>query len=154
MGSVMDEQERVIFRGAVSRMGELAAEGKLTDALRAAAGFPFNDEEFAVADDAGYFEAAGRYVPNLLNTFQQLMEYEGPTADDPGVLGAISTPVLVVHGADTKPFWIRSARHVADHAPNARIQQIPAAGHAAPLTHPEALAETLTEFFSPSRQLA
>lgn len=154
MGSVMDEQERVIFRGAVARMGELAAEGKLTDALRAAAGFPFNDEEFAVADDADYFEAAGRYVPNLLNVFQQLMEYEGPIADDPAVLGAISTPVLVVHGADTKPFWIRSARHVANHVPNARIKQIPAAGHAAPLTHPEALAETLTEFFSPSPQRA
>jgi pimeloyl-ACP methyl ester carboxylesterase len=154
MGSVMDEQERVIFRGAVARMGELAAEGKLTDALRAAAGFPFNDDEFAVADDAGYFEAAGRYVPNLLNVFQQLMEYEGPIADDPAVLGAISTPVLVVHGADTKPFWIRSARHVADHVTNARIKQIPGAGHAAPLTHPEALSETLTEFFSPSPQLA
>jgi pimeloyl-ACP methyl ester carboxylesterase len=154
MGSVMDEQERVAFGGAVARIGELAAEGRLTDAVRAAAGFPFNDEEIAVADDAGYFEAVGRYVPNLLNVFQQLREYEGPTADDPTVLGAISTPVLVMHGADTKPFWIRSARHVADHVPNARIQAIPGAGHAAPLTHPEAVAETLTEFLSPPRQTA
>jgi pimeloyl-ACP methyl ester carboxylesterase len=154
MGSVMDEQERVAFGGAVACMRELAAEGELTDALRAAAGFPFNDEELAAADDAGYFEAAGRYVPNLLNAFQQLMEYEGPIADDPAVLGAISTPVLVMHGAITKPFWMRSARHVADHVPNARIQEIPNAGHAAPLTHPKSLAEALTEFFSPPQQLA
>ena len=153
MGSVMDEQERVAFGGAVARMGELAAEGRLTDAVRAAAGFPFNDEEIAVAEDAGYFEAAGRYVPNLLKVFQQLMEYEGATADDPAVLGAISIPVLALHGADTKPFWIRSARHVADHVSNARIQEIPAAGHAAPLTHPEVLAEALTEFLSPPPQL-
>jgi hypothetical protein len=31
------------------------------------AGWPFNDEEIAMAEDAGYFEAAARYVPNLLN---------------------------------------------------------------------------------------
>ena len=74
--------------------------------------------------------------------------------DDPAVLGAISTPVLVLHGADTKPFWIRSARHVADHVPNVRMQTIPGAGHAAPLTHPEALAEVLTEFFSSPQQTA
>jgi pimeloyl-ACP methyl ester carboxylesterase len=152
IGSVMDEQDRVAFGGAVARMRELAAEGKVADALRAAAGFPFNDQEIAVAEDAGYFEAAGRYVPNLLNAFQQLTEYKGPTADDPAVLRTISARVLVTHGADTKPFWIRSARHVADHVPNARIKVIPGAGHAAPLTHPEALAEALTEFFSPAQR--
>ncbi len=154
MGSVMDEQERVAFRSAVARMGELAAEGELTDAVRAAAAFPFNDQEIAVVDDADYFEAAGRYVPNLLDVFRQLMQHAGPTADDPAVLGAISTPVLVLHGADTRPFWIRSARHVTDHVPNSRIQEIPDAGHAAPLTHPESLAEALSDFFSPIQQLA
>jgi pimeloyl-ACP methyl ester carboxylesterase len=151
MGAVMDEQERVAFGGAVARMGELAAKGRSADAVRAAAGFPFNDEEIALAEDAGYFEAAGRHVPNLLDAFRQLMEYEGPTADDPAVLAAISAPLLVVHGVDTKPFWIRSARHVADHVPNARIQVIPGAGHASPLTHPEALTKALTEFFAPAQ---
>ncbi len=82
------------------------------------------------------------------------MKYEGPTPDDPAVLGAISAPVLVLHGADAKPYEFAAARHVADHVPNARIQEIPGAGHAAPLTHPEALAEALTEFFSPARQPA
>ena len=77
-------------------------------------------------------------------------EYEGPTPDDPAVLGAISTPLLVLHGADTKPFLTVSARYVADHVPNARVQAIPGAGHAAPLTHPETLAEALTEFFAPA----
>jgi pimeloyl-ACP methyl ester carboxylesterase len=148
MGNVMDEQDRVAFGGAVARMRELAGEGRLADALRAAAGFPFNDEGIARADDVGYFEAAGRYVPNLLDAFRQLREHEGPTADDPAVLGAISIPVLVVHGAGTKPFWVRSARHVAEHVGDARIQAIPGAGHAAPLTHPAALADALAEFFS------
>jgi pimeloyl-ACP methyl ester carboxylesterase len=148
MGSLMDEQERAALFGAVARMRELASEGRLTEGLRVAARGPFNDEEIAVAEDAGYFEAAGKNVPNLLNVFQQMMEYEGPTADDPAVLGAISAPVLVLHGADAKPFWIRGARYVADQVPDGRIQEIPGAGHAAPLTHPEALTEALTEFFS------
>jgi pimeloyl-ACP methyl ester carboxylesterase len=154
MPSLMDEQEQAALGGAVARMGELAAEGRLTDAARAFAGWPFNDEDIAAAEDAGYFEAAGRYVPNMLNFFKQIWEYEGPTADDPAVLGSISAPVLVLCGSDTKPLAATSARHVADHVPNARIHQIPDAGHAEPLTHPEALAEALTEFFSRAQQPA
>jgi pimeloyl-ACP methyl ester carboxylesterase len=152
--SLMDEQEQAVFGGAAARMGELAAEGRLTAAARAMAGWPFNDEEIAMAEAAGYFEAAGRYVPNLLNLLQQWAEYEGPTPDDPAVLGAISAPVLVLHGADTKPFFVASARYVADRVPNARVHEIPGAGHAAPLTHPEALAEALTEFFAPAQKPA
>ncbi|HJR96241.1 MAG TPA: alpha/beta hydrolase, partial [Gaiellaceae bacterium] len=150
--SLMDEQEQAVFGAAAARMGELAAEGELTAAARAFAVWPFNDEEIAVAEDAGYFEAAGRYVPNLLNLLQQWAEYEGPTPDDPAVLGAISVPMLVLHGADTTPFLTASARHVADRVPDAQVQAIPGAGHAAPLTHPEALAAALTEFFAPATQ--
>ena len=152
MGSVMDEDDRMAFRGAVARMGELAGEGRLADAIRAAAAFPFNGEEIALADNEGYFEAAARYVPNLLEAFRQLARHEGPTADDPAVLDEISIPVLVLHGADTKPFWVRSARYVAEHVRDARLQAISGAGHAAPLTHPAALADALVEFFSLTQQ--
>jgi len=153
MLSLADEQVQAVIGNAVARTGELAAEGNLTAAVRAFAGFPFNDEEIAVAENIGYFEAAGRYVPNLLNLLQQAMESEDPTAD-PAVLGAISAPVLVLLGSDTKPFFTASARHVTDHVPNARMHEIPGAGHAAPLTHPEALAEALTEFFAPAQKPA
>jgi pimeloyl-ACP methyl ester carboxylesterase len=132
MPRLMDEQEQAALGDAVARMGELAAEGRLTAAARAFAGFPLKDEDIAVAEGAGYFEAAGRYVPNMLNFFQQQMAYAGPTDDDPAVLGAISAPVLVLLGSDTKPYATRAARHVADHVPNARIHQIPGVGHAAP----------------------
>lgn len=154
MGSVMEEHERAAAGGAVARLGELAAQGELAAALRAGAGFPFSEEEIAVAEDAGYFEAAGRYVPNLLSAFQQMMEHHGSTADDPDVLGAISAPVLVMYGAVTKPFWIRGARYVADHVRNARLQAIPGAGHAAPLTLPGLLAGALAEFLSSARPQA
>ena len=151
--SLADEQVQAVIGHAVARTGELAAQGNLTAAVRAFAGFPFNDEEIAVADDAGYFEAASRYVPKLLNLLQQAMESEDPAAD-PAVLGAICAPVMVLLGSDTKPFFITSAKYVADHVPNARIQVIPGAGHAAPLTHPEALAEALTEIFASAQQPA
>jgi pimeloyl-ACP methyl ester carboxylesterase len=71
----------------------------------------------------------------------------GPTHEDPAVLGAISAPVLVLVGSDTKPYCTAYAQHVADHAPDARVHEIQGVGHAAPLTHPAALAEPLTEFF-------
>jgi pimeloyl-ACP methyl ester carboxylesterase len=150
--SLMDEREQAALGEAVARAGELADEGNLTAAMRAFAGYPFTDEDIAVVDGTGYFEAAGRYVPNLFSFFTQLREYEGPLLDDPAVLGAISAPVLVLHGADTKPFLGRSARHVAGHVPNARIQAIPGAGHTSPLIHPQPLAKALTEFFSPAQQ--
>jgi pimeloyl-ACP methyl ester carboxylesterase len=125
----------------------------LTAAVRAFLGWPFYDEEIAVAEDAGYVEAAGRYVPNLLNLLRRVMEHGDPAAD-PTVLGAISAPVAVLLGSDTKPYFTASARHVADHVPNARVHEIPGAGHAAPLTHPKALAEALIEFFAPAQQPA
>lgn len=149
-----DEEEQAVFGNAVARAAELATEGDLTAAVRPLAGFVFNDEEIAVLEGTGYLKATGRYIPVLLNFFQQLKEYEGPPPEDPAVLGAISAPVLVLLGSDTKPLAAISARHVADHVPNARIQDIPGAGHAAPLTHPEALAEALTEFFSSAQQPA
>jgi pimeloyl-ACP methyl ester carboxylesterase len=88
-------------------------------------------------------------VPNLLEVFRQLALWDGPTADDPAVLRTISAPVLTLYGADTKSFWVRGAHHVAAHVPHARLRVVPSAGHAAPLTHPQALAAALTEFFSP-----
>lgn len=46
------------------------------------------------------------------------------------------------------------ARYVVDHVPDAWVQEIPGAGHASPLTHPEALAEAFTEFFASVQQPA
>jgi pimeloyl-ACP methyl ester carboxylesterase len=154
MFSLMDDQERAAFGEAVARMRELAADGNWTEAARAFAGFPFNDAEIAIADEAGYFQATGRYIPTLLNQLPQTMKSEGPDPEDPAVLGAISAPVLVLHGSDTKRLFAAGAQYVADHIPNASVREIPGAGHAAPLTHPEALAVALTEFLSSTQQPA
>lgn len=152
--SMMDEQERAALGGAVARAGELAADGRFADAVRAFADYPFNDTDIAMADDAGYFEASGRYVQTMGNFFQQQMAYAGPKPDDPAVLSAISVPTLVLHGSETTPFGAFSARYVAEHVSDARVQEIAGAGHAACLTHPEALAEALTKFFTSAQQPA
>jgi len=149
LGGLMDEQQRAARRYAVARMGEQAAEGRLADAARTWAGFVFHDEEVASLESAGYLEVAGGYVRVLLNDLQQAMH--GPDPGDVELLDRISAPMLVLHGPQTQPFFTAAARHVADHVPNARIREIPGAGHAAPLTHPLAIAEALTLFFSPAR---
>jgi pimeloyl-ACP methyl ester carboxylesterase len=150
MLSLADESVQAVIGDAVGRTAELAAAGDLCAAARAFARFPFHDEEIAAADEAGYFEAAGRYVPCLLNLLQGAMTQAGPVPDDPAVLGAIRAPVAVLLGSGTKPFFTISARHVVDHVADARVHEIPGAAHAAPVTHPEALAKAISEFFASS----
>jgi pimeloyl-ACP methyl ester carboxylesterase len=147
---LMDEHERAALGGAVARMRELAADGRVTEAIRAFAEVPFTDNDIAVAEEAGYFEAVGRYVPHLLDVQQQAMVYQGPTPAEPAVLGAVSAAVLVLYGAAAKAHDRTAARHVAAHVPDARTQRIAGAGHAIPLTHPKELATALAAFLSPS----
>jgi pimeloyl-ACP methyl ester carboxylesterase len=149
----MDEQEQTAAGDAAARAAELVADGKLPAAVRAFVRWPFTDDDIAGAEKAGYFEAAGRYIANLLNHLRQNRESDDPTSD-PAVLGAISVPVVVLKGSETKPLFTASAQYVVDHVPNAQVHEIAGAGHAGPLTHPEALAEALLEVFSPTRQRA
>jgi pimeloyl-ACP methyl ester carboxylesterase len=151
LAPVMDEQQRAARASTVSRMGELAAEGRLTDAARTWADFVFNDEETVALESAGYFEAVGSYVPVLLDDIKQAVQFGGPDPYDTEILDQISAPMLVLHGPGTRPFFTAAVEHVADHAATARKQQIPGAGHAAPLTHPKAIVEALTTFFSSQR---
>jgi pimeloyl-ACP methyl ester carboxylesterase len=153
MAQLMDEELQARIGDAMTHAGKLAAEDELAAAVRSFLGGFFGDEGTAVAERIGYFEATGRYLTHMLKVIQQEVEL-GPPAADPRVLGAISAPVMVLVGSDTMPFFAAAARHVADHVPDARIHEIRGAGHAGPLTHPEAIAEALTEFFSSAKQPA
>jgi pimeloyl-ACP methyl ester carboxylesterase len=158
LDSLMDEQERAAIGRAVTRMGERLAAGDLPAAARAFGRFVLNDEELDALETAGYFETTGRYAANLLKTFHQAAQQAGdsapvsPSAADPALLGTISVPALVLHGSNSRLFWARFAQHVADHVPNAKLHEIPGAGHAAPLTHPEALAGPLTDLFTATQR--
>ncbi|WP_353829080.1 alpha/beta fold hydrolase [Agromyces sp. SYSU T0242] len=146
-GMLMDDEERAALLGALVRGGELVAQGDLPGGMRAIAEHPFTAEDLESADAAGYFEATGGYSPHVLRVFQQVAEYEGAMPEDPAVLGAIDTPVLVLHGSETSPFFAASARHVAGHVRDSRLHAIPGAGHIGPLTHPRAVGAELVDFF-------
>lgn len=152
--SQMDEDEQAALGGAVARTGALAAEGDLTAAVRAFADYPFDEKDIVVAEETGYFKDSARYVPEMLSFFQHLKKDDGPPPDDPTVLGTISVPTLVLYGSETAAFGEFSARHVSEQVATARLHAIPGAGHTAPLTHPEELAEALAEFFAPADEAA
>lgn len=148
-----DEQEQALVGRVVGRMVELLNEGDLPAAARAFAAFPLFDEEISAAADLGYFEASGRYVPNLLAVLQSVTGGEDPTSD-PAVLSTVTVPVEVLVGSATKPLFARSAEYVVDHVQHGRVHEIAGAAHGAPLTHPEALAGALNDFFSSALQPA
>lgn len=151
--ALLDSQQQATFGETVARVGEHVAAGRLASAAHTFAGYVCNDTEIAVLEQAGYLEAAGRYTPVLVNDVQQLRRSDGPTADDPEVLGRIAAPLLVLHGPETATPWFTGCvHHLADHVPDARIREIPDAGHYAPVTHPEALAEALVAFLEPAQQ--
>lgn len=149
---LLDGAGQAALGGALARAGELAAGGRLPEAARAFAAWPFNEDELALAEAAGYFGSAGRYVANLLGVVQQASASGPPPGGPAASLAAITAPVCVLLGSATKPFFRVSAEHVVDHVPGARVREIPGAGHAAPLTHPEALAGALIEVLAPARE--
>lgn len=152
--SVAGEQAMASLGAAVARTGELAADGRLEDAVRVFAAWPFTEDDMAGAEILGYFEAAARYVPNLLGFLQEAQKVERPPQEDLTLLGSIKVPVLALEGADSESSALAGSRHVANHVPDGRVQEIPGAGHAANLTHPEKFAEALTEFFTSVPQSA
>lgn len=61
----------------------------------------------------------------------------------PGRLEGLEVPVLLVEGDRPPPVIGAVGRALAARLPNARRVAIPGAGHMAPLTHPEAVAEAV-----------
>jgi pimeloyl-ACP methyl ester carboxylesterase len=65
----------------------------------------------------------------------------------PADAAAIALPTLMMHGALTAPMFRRITELLAAAIPAARLHVIPAAGHMAPLTHPEPVASALAAHF-------
>lgn len=148
MPGLMNEQEQAAMGAAIALMAELAGGGGGAEAVRAFAGFVFDDNDIAAAERMGYFGATARYVPAMLDFFGQQMQQEGPAPEDPALLGRITAPVLVLHGSNPAPNVAAGVRQVVDNVTTAQVREIPGAGHAIPLTHPQALADALAEFFT------
>lgn len=148
---LLGPDDQALLGSAVAQTGELVAAGDGPAAARAFGAFPFTEQEAVEVAATGYFESAGRYAPHLMAVLQQAMASADPTSD-PAVLGAIEVPAAVLVGSETKPFFAASAGYVTEHVPQARVHRVPGAAHAAPITHPQALAEALAEFFAATPQ--
>lgn len=66
--------------------------------------------------------------------------------DSTGLLGDITVPTLVVHGAEDEVAPPLVARAMAARIPGARYVEVAGAGHLAPLEQPEQVTRALREF--------
>ena len=81
-------------------------------------------------------------APNLLQCFTTL----GSRDDISERIGAITVPALVVHGSLDHAIDLERAQAMAAALPGARLVEVPGAGHASNLTHPEPVNAALKAF--------
>ena len=108
----------------------------------------------AVAAQSDAVDAVAAFEPGILSLMDGAQKAVVGAAVASTAERAAEGDLVLLLGSNTKSFFMASARHVADHVPEARVQEIPGAGHAAPLTHPEALADALTQFFTRAQEPA
>lgn len=150
---VIDEETFARFGEVVGRMVEAAAKDRPTDAARTFLEFVSNYDELGALSASGGFELATRHLPVDLQEFQQAAQSTGPRATDPSVLERITVPVLVLHGSKTAlPWFTNCVSHVAEHASDVELCELPGAGHLAPIAEPEPVADELIRFFATAQQ--
>ena len=81
---------------------------------------------------------------NVLQCFRTLGERD----DISGAIGAIKVPTLVIHGGADIAITPDRARRMAESIPGARFELIAGAGHAANLTHPDAVTPLIERFLA------
>lgn len=148
----LDEEDNARLESAVAHMAEQAGQGRLTDAARdwMADGWA-NEEEMASLEASGYLEAVGRYVPVLLDLIAAVADADGPSPTDPSELARIKAPVLVLQGSETtRRLLVEGVSHVVEHVADARVREVPGAGHSGMLVKPEQTADQLIPFFTES----
>ncbi|PQO22595.1 alpha/beta hydrolase [Rhodobacteraceae bacterium WD3A24] len=67
----------------------------------------------------------------------------------PGRLEGLTRPVLIVRGAASPPIMEAVTAALAARLPDARMVEVPGAGHMLPLTHPDAVARAIAERIAP-----
>jgi pimeloyl-ACP methyl ester carboxylesterase len=99
-----------------------------------------NDQELALLADVGAVEEMAPLVPVVL---EEAAQSGPPQLTDLSVLDEITVPVLLLHGAETHPFYKQVARHVADRLADCRLRAIPGLGHLGPEITPEPVTNEL-----------
>jgi pimeloyl-ACP methyl ester carboxylesterase len=71
-----------------------------------------------------------------------------PAATEVSVLSQVLVSVLLLRGSRTAPWFVASVRYMKRNLANARVVEVPDAGHMGPLLKPETVAAELTRFFT------
>jgi pimeloyl-ACP methyl ester carboxylesterase len=136
-------------------VGRLVAENRLEEAVGAflaGSDLLYDDEDLAGGHAARFWWASAPNLPVFFQEEQQAAEGEVPSPTDPSVLARITAPALLVHGSRTRAWFKDSARYVASHLTDARMREVPGAGHFGPWSDPAAFAEELVGFFDAQQQ--
>ena len=142
-----ESKDTTKFKTGVAGMAEAAAEGRLVDAVQSFCSGVYNDDEITQLKQMNAFELHAQFVPKLLKVLEQAPQTEGPNPNDPAELAKVTIPTLLLYGSRTTVPHAKSTKYLAEKIPNARLKEIPGAGHAAPSTAPEQLANELIQFF-------
>jgi pimeloyl-ACP methyl ester carboxylesterase len=132
---------------AFQRISEAVAEGRLVDAVRifvedvALA----SDEELALLEEAGVFEAMARNLPVDL---AEAAQSGPPQLSDLAVLERVTIPVLLLYGSRTPPFYRAVVGAVAQRLGHPQVRELPGAAHLGPQVAPEPVAKELARFFA------
>lgn len=145
VGSIGQDADTVAqVQSATERALGASAAGRPVDAARFfVEGAPFfNDEETALMSELGVFEFMADHVAMWL---RKVPEYTRAVDDD--VIGRITAPVLLLHGARTHQYFTDSVRHLAEHLADARSVEMADVGHMGPVFAGQAVADELVRFF-------
>jgi pimeloyl-ACP methyl ester carboxylesterase len=139
----MPVSRAVVSDEAYDRYCAAVEEGRIADAVRISV-----DDIIGLNDDEGTLfllpAVVERCAPILAPLMRELPELDRPI--DSSALQRLTMPVLLLGGARSGHHFIATLQRLNEILPNARIANIPDAGHVGPLTHAEAVARELVSF--------
>jgi pimeloyl-ACP methyl ester carboxylesterase len=140
-----EEMERAL--DAAARMGEEAAEGRLSEAAQIFIediGLA-NDEDLADPRMPDWYEIWGPSVPTVLAAVANFIAFQ-PT--DPSLLDQVQVPVMLQHGDRTHPSYTAAVRRIAEALPDVQEREVPGVGHLAPQLAAPLVAEEFVSFLA------
>ncbi len=143
------DNDRAHAAQTLGHVGRLVDEDRLVEAAKywqAASGIMSEAELAAIPDE--YYEASAPTFAIQFEEYRQAAKPGGPTTTEPSKLATIDVPVLLLHGAESVPWFVDGVHHVADHVPDATVHAIAGVGHTGGVTAPAPVADELTRFFT------
>lgn len=101
-----------------------------------------NPDELAACAAA---DAAVHMAPLVPVVLDEAAASGPPQLTDLGLLDRVTTPVLLLHGDRTAPFYLEVVRELTGRLEEVEVRELPGLGHLGPEVHPEAVAQELEQ---------